>query len=620
MDCRCRVRSRIFPVAVLLLLVLCEAKTRDEWVQSHRVIYQLLTDRFTLERGKEQDTCGSDKCEGGGYCGGTWTGLTEHLDYIKGMGFNAIWISPHVQNTKCGFHGFWPKNFDEVNDHFGTEADLHALIKRAHGLDLWIVMDTVLNHMSMEEPLENLWPFNDTIYYHKDCPMDYNDQYAVRNCWLMGLPDLDDDIPQVRKYLIDWAEYQVHKFGFDGYRMDAIAHMQPETLYELWERLSNTTLTIGETFMASAQSIASYQFNRLQQRQLMDGVTNYPLAIQLRLAFGEKKTLYGVQWMWEQLIKEVSDLSALALFIDSHDLQRFLNLQPDVTLFTNALTWILGADGIPIVYYGSEQAATFDIREPLWRKGYDQEAFHYKMIRRMLTHRKAGVFDGPQQERYVEDWLYIYSRNNTLVVTSNLGSGHGRQPFIPKENLPTAYTTGTILCNVLTDACDTMVQEGGLKIVIGEGKPLVLVMEGDFIPDSPANDIGWLPTTTGDYPALQKANADSAADLNKYCFEYADYLGNDVRGVTATSPDECQSECQHENMCEYFSFIFVPSLHRNCWLKNSKEGRVQMWGGESASISGPKTCPADSVVGVRASIEEREQSAERGYTAALRGQ
>lgn len=61
----------------------------DEW--KSRNIYFALTDRFaTGEDGGE--ACG----DLASYCGGTFKGLTSKLDYIQGMGFDAIWITPVV--------------------------------------------------------------------------------------------------------------------------------------------------------------------------------------------------------------------------------------------------------------------------------------------------------------------------------------------------------------------------------------------------------------------------------------------------------------------------------------------------------------------------------------------
>lgn len=48
------------------------------------------------------------------------------------------------------------------------------------------------------------------------------------------------------------------------------------------------------------------------------------------------------------------DVDALGLFIDNHDVKRFLNEKGDRAMFKAALTFMLTAKGIPIMYYGSE--------------------------------------------------------------------------------------------------------------------------------------------------------------------------------------------------------------------------------------------------------------------------
>jgi alpha-amylase len=57
-------------------------------------IYQVMTDRFARTDLSTTASCNSSQ---GVYCGGTWKGLLNKLDYIQGMGFTAIWISPLVK-------------------------------------------------------------------------------------------------------------------------------------------------------------------------------------------------------------------------------------------------------------------------------------------------------------------------------------------------------------------------------------------------------------------------------------------------------------------------------------------------------------------------------------------
>ena len=65
----------------------------EQW--RNRTIYQVLTDRFAIPEGKDVKKCDPTI---GIHCGGTWRGIYEHLDYIQGMNFDAIWISPIVAN------------------------------------------------------------------------------------------------------------------------------------------------------------------------------------------------------------------------------------------------------------------------------------------------------------------------------------------------------------------------------------------------------------------------------------------------------------------------------------------------------------------------------------------
>ena len=74
------------------------AATPEEW--SSRTIYQLLTDRFSPTVDTTQQ-CSNWHT----YCGGTYQGIINHLDYIQNMGFDAIWISPIPKNFPTDYHG-----------------------------------------------------------------------------------------------------------------------------------------------------------------------------------------------------------------------------------------------------------------------------------------------------------------------------------------------------------------------------------------------------------------------------------------------------------------------------------------------------------------------------------
>lgn len=90
---------------VPLFAGLSRAASSDDW--AGRSIYQVITDRY--HRSSDSDA----PCNITNYCGGTWNGITENLDYIQNMGFTAIQISPvnlNINSTTIygqAFHGYW---------------------------------------------------------------------------------------------------------------------------------------------------------------------------------------------------------------------------------------------------------------------------------------------------------------------------------------------------------------------------------------------------------------------------------------------------------------------------------------------------------------------------------
>ena len=123
----------VLPVLALAIPTHILAAGPAQW--RGRSIYQLLTDRFALPDGDTTAICDVNKSR---YCGGTWAGIEGQLDYIQGMGFDAIWISPVTKNieqsTAYGeaYHGYWQQDIYSINSHFGTTEDLGALAEALH--------------------------------------------------------------------------------------------------------------------------------------------------------------------------------------------------------------------------------------------------------------------------------------------------------------------------------------------------------------------------------------------------------------------------------------------------------------------------------------------------------
>ncbi len=138
------------------------------------IIYFLLPDRFengdaSNDRGGlsgDRLSTGFDPTSKGFFHGGDLKGVLSRLDYIQSLGATALWLAPVFKNKpvqgvpgheSAGYHGYWITDFTHVDPHFGTDADLHALIDAVHARGMKLYMDIVVNHTA------------DVIHY-RECP------------------------------------------------------------------------------------------------------------------------------------------------------------------------------------------------------------------------------------------------------------------------------------------------------------------------------------------------------------------------------------------------------------------------------------------------------------------
>ena len=324
-------------VALLVAPSVVHGGNTADW--KNRSVYQVLTDRFARSDGSTQP------CRNlAGYCGGSYTGIINHLDYIEGMGFDAIWISPVVKNFDGGYHGYWATNWEEVNPNFGNEQDIKNLVDAAHARGIWVMLDVVANHVGpVGDDFGQIYPLNQSDHYHADCDINWNDQWSVENCRLSGLPDLNQDNSFVRSYLMHWVRDVVQRYGFDGIRIDTV----PEVPKDFWKEYGDASgvFAMGECFNGDASYVGDYQ-------NYLTGLFNYPMYYTISDVFRNQHSMYGIRQRIDEERPKFKDLGALGVFVDNHDNRRFLNGMGDRTKFTSAIVFALTAEGIPFTYYG----------------------------------------------------------------------------------------------------------------------------------------------------------------------------------------------------------------------------------------------------------------------------
>ena len=200
------------------------AATAVDW--RDQAIYMVMTDRF--RNGDPENDLDSVPGRADWWQGGDLQGVIDELDYIKGLGMTAIWITPVALQMKGGYHGYWTLDPYKIDPHLGDMAKLQELVRKAHEKSLKVVLDVVPNHLGAGHPW--LTDGAHAGWFHPDCPINFSDQTSVENCWLAGLPDLNTENPVVRSYLIDWANWLIDQTGVDGFRVDAARHLSKDFL------------------------------------------------------------------------------------------------------------------------------------------------------------------------------------------------------------------------------------------------------------------------------------------------------------------------------------------------------------------------------------------------------
>lgn len=126
---------------------------------SGQVYYFVLPDRFAngnpandtggLPGGR--DTDGFDPTVISHFHGGDLAGLSSKLEYVRGLGATALWITPPfvnkaVQRGSAAYHGYWITDFTAIDPHLGTEAEFRDLVSQVHRRGMKLCLDIVVNH------------------------------------------------------------------------------------------------------------------------------------------------------------------------------------------------------------------------------------------------------------------------------------------------------------------------------------------------------------------------------------------------------------------------------------------------------------------------------------------
>lgn len=206
-------------------------KMKQEWWKD-AVVYQIYPRSF-------QDSNGDGI--------GDINGIRMHLDYLKNLGVDVIWLCP-VYKSPNADNGYDISDYQDIHPDFGTMEDFDRLLQEVHEHGMKLIMDLVVNHTSDEHP----WfrksssaeaTSYDDYYIWKDRPNNWKSRFQgsawtydekrgqyYLHIYTVKQPDLNWENEAVRRDVYKMMNWWGKK-GIDGFRMDVISMISKDQSY-----------------------------------------------------------------------------------------------------------------------------------------------------------------------------------------------------------------------------------------------------------------------------------------------------------------------------------------------------------------------------------------------------
>jgi glycosidase len=448
-------------------------------VTNNDVIYLIMPDRFSNgDRSNDVPTDAtpqaSDRANPRTWHGGDFRGIINRLPYLKELGVTTLWLTPWYDNwnglNACDkpwcpntyYHGYHADDYYTVEDRFGDMETLRELVQKAHALGLKVIQDQVANHVgsrhawAKDAPLDN-W-FHGTLTRHElnrfnnSSLLSPNANPLERRNTLDGwfnaeLPDMNQDEPEVARYLIQNSLWWVGMTGVDGIRQDTIQYMPRKFIRDLSRALHAeypTMWMVGEVFERDAAQTSFFIGGHTGWDGVdtdLDSVFDFALWQTSCDVFTNKKPVRALrdQLKYDALYPDPLKVTTLQ---GNHDTRRFLSLEGatlEGAMLHTAFT--LTVRGVPQLYQGEEIAMmggddpdnrrdfpggfpgdarnAFEERgrTPTERRMYDWTRDWLRLRREHSSLRHGRLIDLV----YTDD-VYVYARrdkNETVIIAIN---------------------------------------------------------------------------------------------------------------------------------------------------------------------------------------------------------
>ncbi len=240
------------------------------------VLYMFMIDRFANGNKANDAPVGAPVEYDADFHGGDMEGALAVMKsgYFEKLGVRTIWLSPLNKQTSkyetgdgnklfSGYHGYWPVRAREVEPRFGGDAALRAFVEEAHKRGLRVLLDLINNQV--HEDHEYVAPHQDWFRTACKCGDDANgcgwSQRPFDCLFQFYLPDINWKVPGAEQRFVDDAVFWLTEYDFDGFRVDAVKHVESNSIYNMraevarrFEQGGARVFMVGETAVGENDS------------------------------------------------------------------------------------------------------------------------------------------------------------------------------------------------------------------------------------------------------------------------------------------------------------------------------------------------------------------------------
>lgn len=365
------------------------------WMQD-AVVYNIFPDSFAT--GKGMISCQPTEAlwEGEtvrGKLGGTLRGIIDNLSYIKGLGFNCVYMNPIFVAGE--YHKYDLIDYFHIDPAFGTDEDFRELVQTAHAMGVRVMIDGVFNHFGWKSE-----PFKDVIakgreseywdwFFRLEEPVmipDNLEDYPSYECfgYERMMPKTATDNPAVQDYFCRVGVHWVKEYDIDGWRLDVASEVNDgfwRAFRSAVKGVKRECALIGEVWETASHWLDGSMF---------DSTMNYDFRRHCRrfFALGDIDARSFNSRVTDMLMRYRRQVAYGQLnLLDSHDVSRFLSLcDGNTDRMKLAILFQMTFIGMPCVFYGDEKGMTGVLEEeyrhpmPWGNERYEMQNFYKKAI------------------------------------------------------------------------------------------------------------------------------------------------------------------------------------------------------------------------------------------------